>query len=256
MKKLVLVAFTALAIIACKKDPVEPTPTPTPAATTGTIKVEFEAVVGTSSLTFGSQQYYNANNDTFTVSMLKYYVSNIVLTKADNSTFTVANAYYIVDHNTAGKNVISIVNVPIANYKAIQFLIGVDSLRNVSGAQEGALAPSDMFWSWSTGYIMAKFEGNSPQSTATNNKLMFHVGGFSGVNNSLKTINLSFNTETANVSATATPEVHLKADILKWFTGVNTISFASVNVVHMPGMNAKKLADNYASMFSFDHIHN
>lgn len=254
MKRLVLGALLSLAIIACKKDPVEPTPTP--AATTGSLKVEFEPVADTNDLVFGTQNYYNANGDTFTVTLFRYYISNIVLTKSDNSTYTVVNAYYKIDHNTAGKNIITIGGVPFANYKAIQFLIGVDSLRNVSGAQEGALAPSDMFWDWNTGYIMAKLEGNSPQSTATANKFMYHVGGFTGANNVLKTVNLSFNSETANVTSSKTPELHLKADVLKWFTGVNTISIGSINVVHMPGLNAKKMADNYAGMFSYDHVHN
>jgi hypothetical protein len=61
----------------------------------------------------------------------------------------------------------------------MEFMIGVDSARNNSGAQTGALDPTNgMFWSWSTGYIMAKFEGTSAQSPAAANALKFHIGGF------------------------------------------------------------------------------
>ncbi len=74
------------------------------------------------------------------------------------------------------------------------FLLGVDSLHNVSGAQTDALDPAkDMFWTWNTGYVMAKLEGNSPSSALVNNKYEFHVGGFSGKYNVLKKIlNLLF----------------------------------------------------------------
>jgi len=255
MKKILFVLLAGLVFVACKKDPKDPAPTPTPAPTTGSIKFEFEPVVGTQSLTLNTVNYVNANKDTFNVSIFRYYISNVKLVKEDNSLYTVNNSYYKIDHNTAGKNLITIGNVPIANYKAVQFLLGVDSTKNVSGAQEGDLAPSDMFWSWSTGYIMAKLEGTSPQSTATGNNLRYHIGGFQGANKVLKNIDLPFGTTTANVSASNTPEVHLKTDILKWFEGSDTIKIANLSVVHMPGANALKIANNYKNMFTFDHIH-
>jgi hypothetical protein len=39
------------------------------------------------------------------------------------------------------------------------------------------------------------------------------------------------------------------------FSAVHDINFSTMPMVHMPGMNAKKIADNYAAMFFFDHIH-
>ena len=259
MKKILFAALITLTVISCKKDPVdpEPTPAPAPAATTGSLKVEFEAMVDTNSLVFDTQNYVNANLDTFKVSIFKYYVSNVVLTKSDNSTYVVPNSYFLVDHKVTGKNIVTLTGVPIANYKSIQFILGVDSTRNVSGAQEGALAQSNnMFWSWSTGYIFAKMEGTSPQSGNSSKTLAFHIGGFSGANNALKTINLSFGSSTANVSATVTPEVHLKCDLSKWFKGTHTITFATQHSIMMPGMNALKIAANYSNMFSFEHVHN
>jgi hypothetical protein len=47
----------------------------------------------------------------------------------------------------------------------IRFLLGVDSARNVSGIQTGALDPArGMFWTWNSGYVMAKIEGSSPSA--------------------------------------------------------------------------------------------
>ena len=259
MKKILFAALLTISLISCKKDPVDPEPTPTPAptATTGSLKVNFEAMVDTSELVFDTQNYVNANLDTFKVNVFKYYVSNVVLTKSDNSTYVVPNSYFLVDHKTSGANMITLTGVPIANYKSIQFIIGVDSTRNVSGAQEGALAVSNnMFWSWNSGYIFAKMEGTSPQSGNSSKNLAFHIGGFAGANNALKTITISFGSSTANVSASVTPEVHLTSDLSKWFKGANTITFATQHSIMMPGMNALKIASNYANMFAFEHVHN
>jgi hypothetical protein len=43
-------------------------------------------------------------------------------------------------------------NTSLKNITAIKFLLGVDSLKNVSGIQTGALDPAKgMFWTWNTG---------------------------------------------------------------------------------------------------------
>lgn len=258
-KKLYAIAFTLLIVIAissCKKDPTETITTPTPVQT-GSLKIELENTVGDSALVLNTSSYTNANNDTFTVSTFKYYISNIKLKKADNTEYTVPESYFLIDHSVDASNLISLANIPVGDYTGITFMIGVDSIRNVSGAQTGALDPANgMFWSWLSGYIMFKMEGNSPQSSTTEHKLVFHVGGFSGTNNVLKTITPSFNGSKAIVSTTVTPEIHLKVDLLEAFTSPDDISFSSINTIHMPGANAKMLADNYADMFSVEHIHN
>jgi hypothetical protein len=40
------------------------------------------------------------------------------------------------------------------------------------------------------------------------------------------------------------------------FKNPTTVNFATLNTIHMPGANAKTIADNYADMFSVEHIHN
>lgn len=259
MKKTIFgILIIAAVVTACKKDPVETPASPaTPAATTGSLKIEFESMVDTSTLVLDTQNYINASGDTFTVSRFKYYISNIKLTKSDNTVFTETESYHLVDEATAASKTITIANVPVGNYTAISFMIGVDSTRNVSGSQTGDLDPAKgMFWSWNSGYIMAKFEGNSPSSTASNQGLVFHVGGFSGANSVLKTVSPSFNGAVAGVSGTVTPEIHIKADLMQWFKSPTNISFGVTNTIHMPGAAAKSIADNYADMFSVDHIHN
>lgn len=243
----------------CKKDKSStPEPQPLPVVpSTGNLTLFFEGMVGASPLVFTTQTYTNQAGNTYNITMAKYYISNIKLTKTDNSVYSVANSYHLVDLSDSLKSLVKLTDVPYGNYKAIEFMIGVDSTRNVSGAQTSALDPAlGMFWTWSTGYIMAKVEGTSPQSTASANKLEFHIGGFTGANNVLRIATPSFGLDTAKVSSTVTPVIHLSSNIAEWFSSPTTINFSLINTVTMPGANAKNIANNYADMFTVEHIHN
>jgi hypothetical protein len=261
MKTLKYISILTIAIstvfTSCKKDPdEEPTPV-TPAATTGSLNLHFENKVDTNALVLSTQLYTNANGDTFNVTKFDYYISNIKLLKAGVVKYTESESYHLLKANDLASLDLALTNVPFDTYDAIQFMIGVDSARNVSGSQTGALDPANgMFWTWSSGYIMLKMEGVSPQSTATSNALLFHVGGFSGINNTIKTVSPSFNAETAIVSSTITPEIHFAVDLSEMFKNPTTVNFATLNTIHMPGAGAKTIADNYADMFSVEHIHN
>jgi hypothetical protein len=256
---LFLLLTTSLLLTSCKKDPdEETTPTPSnPGSTTGSLAIHFENMAGDSSLVFNTESYVTANNDTFTVSMLKYYISNIVLTKSGGGTYVEAESYHLIDASDLATGDFTLLNVPFGDYTAVSFMIGVDSLRNVSGAQTGALDPANgMFWSWSTGYIQAKLEGHSPQSTAGGNQIIYHVGGYKGIYNPLKTVSPSFGTEVASVSSTVTPEIHIKANVLEWFTSPVNISIASTSFNMTVNQTSLDMSDNYADMFTVEHIHN
>lgn len=140
-------------------------------------------------------------------------------------------------------------NIPAGIYSSVSFLIGVDSIRNVSGAQSGALDPANgMFWDWNTGYIMLKFEGHSPSSTAMAKQLLFHVGGFSGNSNTIRKIILNFPSPVTIDNNSF--QLHIQVNAARPFGLPNPIDFSVLNTVHMPGANAVKIADNYANMFS------
>ncbi len=249
--------MSVIVISSCKKDPDdEPTPE-TPSATTGSLKIEFENMVGDSALVFNTKSYVNANNDTFTISKFNYYISNIKLMKGGVVAYTESESYHLLQQSDLSSLALTLANVPFDTYTGIQFMIGVDSVRNHAGAGTGALDPGKgMYWPWNSGYIMLKMEGNSPQSGNSTGGLMFHVGGFLGTDNVSKIVNPSFGTETAIVSASVTPEVHIKANLLEMFTTPTNTNFTTTYTVHMPGAMAKSIADNYADMFSVEHIHN
>jgi hypothetical protein len=138
------------------------------------------------------------------------------------------------------------IQLPTENKKilSIHFLLGIDSATNVRGIQKGVLDPvRGMFWTWNTGYVMAKLEGISSASTMPGKKFSYHVGGYAGNQNVIKSIDLS-------IPASPENKIVLLVDLLRWFNGPSPISIAQQPNCHSPGELAQKIAGNYQSMFS------
>jgi hypothetical protein len=247
---------SALLSQGCKKDETpDVTPTPTP---TTSMKLAFTNVVGTSPLTLGNTlQYQNLNGDSFSVSTYKYYISNIRLTDNNSNVWSEPESYHLINHANPASLIVTITGMPAATYTSISFMIGVDSTRNVSGSQTGALDPvNDMFWTWSSGYIMAKFEGKSPSSTVAANGLYFHVAGYGGPNAVQRTVSPSFGASTAVVTTSTVPQVNITCDVMEWFQNPSVIDFSSMNNVTTTGTYAVTLANNYSDMFTVTSIIN
>lgn len=212
----------------------------------------FTHVAGTVPFTLNTA-YTNAFGESFTVTKYKYYISNITLTDERDSKHLIPDTYFLVDESHAASKTL-LFDVPVGTYKAVSFLIGVDSLRNVSGAQTGALDPiHDMFWTWSTGYIMAKLEGTSPQSALPNQKMEYHTGGFKGVHSVLRTVTLPFQ-QPYEVQLLKGLQLNITADVLKWFDGLHLVSIAAAPTATAPGQLASRIADNYARMFTLTSV--
>ena len=242
------IAFISFLALSCKQDP------DTELSLPGIVALEFDNLVGDNALILDDQEYTNANGDQFRVSMFKYYISNIVFSKADGTEYKELESYYLIDESKPNSKLVTIPNIPAGEYTNLSFTIGVDSARNVSGAQTGDLDPAHgMFWTWNSGYVFVKLEGTSPQSQ--NGGLVFHVGGFKHPNNTIRVVSPSLNGQKLRVEAGKAPQVHLKVNVLDMFRGANTIKFSELSAT-MGGANSVKVADNYVNMFKVDHIHN
>ncbi|CAL1516969.1 MbnP family protein [Chitinophaga sp. MM2321] len=199
--------------------------------------------------------YTNPSGESFTITRFRYYLSNFSLVSTSGKTITLPPAYFMVDDADAASKIIILDSVPTGNYSSIRFLVGVDSARNVSGVQTGALAPENgLFWTWNSGYIMAQMEGIAPVVNALENKFLFHIGGYKAADKVLNFITLDF-PEAVVVAVDKHPLVSITADAAKWFTP-DTISFKKVAVIMAPGADAMKIAANYQHMFSVKTIAN
>jgi len=225
-------------------------------ATPYQLKLSFKPKVGAQDLVLNTN-YTNPFGETYNLNAYKYYITNIKLKDAITGNFiTLPNSYHLINHAEPGSQAITL-QLSQNKFNAIQFLLGVDSSRNFSGVQTGDLDPvKGMFWTWNTGYIQAKIEGVSPVSTAPNNYLTYHIGGYKAGENTIRTITLNLTTTPVDIRNGATSEVVINADVNRWFSGVNDIRIANNAVCMNPGTLAVQIADNYANMFSVAAVNN
>jgi len=219
----------------------------------GSVELQFENVVSGQPLILGDT-YFNAFGEDFKVTKFKYYITNIEFLNTVVGTHEkIANSYFLVDEQDALSKQITVL-APVGTYNAVSFIIGVDSIRNVSGAQSGALDPAlDMFWTWNSGYVMAKLEGSSSFSSLVNHMIEYHIGGFKGTENVLKRVTMNFPSQT-EVSEAKNLIVKLSADAKLWFENPHSLPISTNPTCTSPGTLARKFADNYANMFSVSSV--
>lgn len=205
-----------------------------------TLSIRFENRFGNELLV--PEQSYVMNNDTVTINRFKYYVSHFYLTNEKGKKIILPLHYYLIDASDENSLTLSL-DIPIENYTGIHFLLGVDSLRNVSGVQTGALDPlHGMFWTWNSGYIMAKLEGKASSSEIAGKQFTYHIGGFRTGHNTSRNISIPI--------PSFSQQLTIIADAKKWFNGPHQLTIAKEPVCHSPGALAVRIANNYATMFS------
>jgi hypothetical protein len=242
-------ALVVASLTSCQKEYKEPAPD-------HAFSVRFRPVVQETDniLEFG-KTYTNFFNEPFEVRTFKFYVHDIKLINTENGyTFSVGkDEHFLVDAaDTIGSRID--LKVPTATYNRISFKIGVDSVRNFSGAQTGALDPAlGMFWTWNSGYIMAKLEGNSPVTGQPGDVFEYHIGGFKAPDNVVQQVSLPFPSP-ITLRKDAETEIIIAADVYRWFNGVHDIRLDTNPVVMSPGPLAKKVSENYANMFTVLHF--
>ncbi|MBL7921532.1 MAG: hypothetical protein JNJ40_14530 [Bacteroidia bacterium] len=248
----------SLFFISCEKDQeIKPNPkteTPVTAGKTSTV-FNFNALADNLPLIPTTKWYINANGDNYTITRFNYYISNIKLKKDDGSVFYETESYHVIKHLEGAKS-FTVSGMPEGDYNQIEFTIGVDSARNVSGAQVGDLSPDSlMFWTWSTGYIFFKLEGEyQTLNSMPGATYAMHIGGFAGKDNCLKkcTFNL---TNKISVKKDNQPKIFYDVNINEIFNNPTVIDLDSYYVI-ASGQHGKTLAANYSDMFSINHIEN
>jgi len=244
----------------------------------GVFSIEFDNIVGDETLGFDPRTYKNAKGETFRIKILRYYISNIKLYKADGSEYVVPQeqSYFFIEGSDKTSRFAK-VDVPEGDYTRVKFIIGVDSARSTmpTEARQGVLSfnPDEghdgMYWGWNQGYIFFKLEGycnaisDDQQGDPTGNKqFKYHIGGYGGYNpkaptlNNIKEITMDLNQAgIAQVREGLRSNVHLFLDVMKVFNGPYTFS-----IVQHPNVMfsefSQNIANNFTSMFTHDHTEN
>jgi len=256
-----LLLFLSLAIVACDDDDDPST------GGTGQITIEFDNRAGNDDLEL-LKEYVNGAGESFQISKLNYYISNISLTTTDGKVFIVPqdSSYFLIMEEEGESQHVHLRNVPSGNYNQISFTIGVDSLRSTMdiSKRQGVLDPAQghdgMYWTWNSGYIFFKMEGTSPAAPSDqDNKFYYHIGGYGGYEtpalNNIRTTTLDMGSAVAQVRPEKNPQVHLHVDVLEFFSSPTSISIADHPLV-MFSEYSTTVSANYVSMFKYHHVHN
>ncbi|MBL0356147.1 MAG: hypothetical protein IPP72_04340 [Chitinophagaceae bacterium] len=223
---------------------------------TGIVKIFFNNRINNHPVVLNDSTYTNPFGESYIIKKLKYYISNTVF-YSGGKPLRQKNRYWLV--NQAIDSSLSIrINLPENNYDSIGFLLGVDSARNTSGAQTGALDPlNDMFWTWHSGYIMEKMEGSSPQSKIVNNKFEYHIGGYEGENSALNFINLRLPADKKlSIQKGKMSTIIITVDINKFWDSGYRLTISETPVCSTPGILAKQIAGNFSKLFSVEEVTN
>lgn len=216
----------------------------------GTLSIMFDHRWGMNQAEFSMNTTFThpGTSEEITFTTLNYYISNIKLQRPDGSWWKETESYHLIEVDENSTPSLIIANVPGGNYTAVQYMIGVDSLRNVSGAQTGALSPSkDMFWNWNTGYIFVKAEGDA--DVAENGIFRYHLGGFRNENqtNAIQIKTHAFLGEELEINNSKNIDIRLIVNAARFWHG--GLSLTERPTIHMPGEAAVNMATNFGDGF-------
>ena len=242
-------AFLLLGGLSCGTDNPPPQPAITPPvpgypdSLAGTMQVTVSHHVDNQPLAFANQNYVNAAGDTFRITKLKYFISNVKLTNtATGKTYLEKNSYHLLAPQE-NKNGFKLNGIPVKEFDQIEFSIGVDADANSRTDQTGDLdANTDMGWDWKTGYKFLNFGGSKvSRIAARNHALTFHIGG----NQNYKTYTLHLG-QSLTFQKDKPHTLQLEANLNELFRNPNIIDFEVINNVES-GTNMSKLAENYGT---------
>lgn len=257
--KIALALLLCVSILSCSSEEEDLT------GQTGSLTLKFDNGVGAQDFIFGTS-YNKSNGESFKLNTLKYIISNVRVKDSKGNTFTYPTDenVFIVDEangNTAGEILIALDNVAAADYVEITFGIGIDQPRFLLGAagQGDFLAEAQaagMMWSWATGYRFMRFDGTYSTSTVTDGALNVHMGSVGTSLDNYKEVTLAF-PNSVRVRETASPEIHIEADIAKVFDGETSVKFEDgYNQVHTSATMTPVIANNMKGIFEVHHVHN
>lgn len=240
MKKIVWIALLAVVFSSCKKDEEEITPT-----NTGIVEVRVSNVVNGAPIESGVFNYENALGESYSINLLKYYLSNAVLVASDGTEVPFSN-YTLVDGLASSGNSFSAC-IPNGNYTQLKCYVGVDEDNNHSGDQEGDLDPiNGMLWTWSTGYIFFKHEGQFIDSNDEVQELLYHFGTDAAYTGFTIPINLTIDNNNK--------VVNLQFDLADLYSETNVIAFEGNNFHQSISADdatwIHDLRDNFSNAFS------
>jgi hypothetical protein len=208
------------------------------------------ATVGTADLHYDTLFHTNSSR-AFTVSDFRYYISNVKAIRDDGVVQNMKNTVLLID---PGKREYDPGSLPTGTYKAIRFVVGLDSLTNHSdptvfaaGTPLSIQTPS-MHWDWNSGYLFMKLEGKvdtSQKATgAPDCPFFYHLG----MDTVLREVDVPIRFSVSNNSADT---VRLKFDLAVLLGCIDMKHETSTHSFDNPAL-AQRMANQWQNAFSQD----
>ena len=204
------------------------------------ILIAFSSTAFSQSLSEKNTLLFNfITSSSFKQKTFKFYISSIKLNLSDGS-IQEENTCHLIDQERIESQTIRLNKVHSTDIKSIEFLIGTDSIVNVSGILDGDLDPiKGMYWAWNSGYVNCKLEGDFTKGTVTY-PIELHLGGYSGSQATAQRVILPVNS-TRNDSLTIDVDPVLL---------VEQLNLKSQNKVLTPGVKAVEISKLLPTIFS------
>lgn len=222
-KILLFLIVAAIGFTACSKNADNINARPA----TGSIDFTFSHSVGSQPLQFNSIQYTNAFGNQYSVSTLKYFISDITLHKPDGGLILIDDEHYVDGQDASTLYFNPEVTIPTGDYIMISFVFGLTEEKNVNGAFPNP-PENNMEWppALGTGYHYMKLEGKY-DSVGTVKNYQAHTGPTNGNQNYIRVVleNSGFSFSGSGVSVT------LRMNINNWWVSPNTLDLNDITMI-------------------------
>lgn len=210
-----------------------------------TLKIKISPQLGNQALILEDSTYI-IGEDSLTFSSLRFYISKLELYQDSKLVWSEPESYHLIDASDETSYTLALNAPNKLEFDALHYQLGIDSLTNVSGAMGGDLDPTmGMYWSWNTGYINFKLEGNSPSCPTRKNAFQFHLGGYLPPFESVQTVQLAVN-QSEDRKASTQEAIEIKMDLAHFLEAVD---LSREHTFMSPSAEVQKLSKLASSTF-------
>jgi hypothetical protein len=184
--------------------------------------------VAGSELVLETMTYVNAAGNSYRVSELRYYVSNLEFVRADGSTHA-AGGVHLRDAEVPGSRVWQANGVPEGHYTALRFRFGLDATRNVPNGLPATVENLRMVWPelLGGGYHYMLLDGLYTDSSLNPASWMAHLGRLVSMTQPTP-VDPSFTVElpaVIHLTRDSHVDVQVLVDVNQWFAASEIYDF-------------------------------
>jgi len=254
MKKTLILGICTLLLNACGKDKNNAEPEPAKPVITGQVVVHLHTYWDDVEIDLYGAEVQSANTSRkVNFGLSQFYLTNFEVVKADGSIYKVKDTLLLKKENAS----YIIGNVPIGNYKSINFEVGIDSLSNLKTNPVGTILNEPNMWldktSATSGYAGFVFEGKIDTTADVSSEANVSFNYKLSSSGTLAKVKMP---EKAFSVTDKTPNyVHLIADYQGFFNGIDLSNINNLTLVEKNAKSTdlgKKLLLNIPKMFKYE----